>query len=82
MSTPSAQATGTLARVVAATRSLVTMTRRAGSRSTQAPAGSPMTSQGAHAAAVRAPIQNGPAPKVGDRQQGQQDARRRVARAR
>ena len=40
------------------------ITRRASSRSTQAPTGRPTTSHGSQAEAVRRPIQAGPAPNT------------------
>ena len=59
MSAPASAATGTLNMKAAATRSLAIITRRASRLSTQAPAGSPMTSHGSQAHAVRMPIQPG-----------------------
>ena len=61
VSQPTAAATGTLAKTASDTRSAVIMTRRRGSRSTQAPAGRPTISQGSHAAAVSTLIANTPA---------------------
>src|SRR5215831_15542446 len=59
--TPAQAATGTLAYSAAEITSHTIITRRAGQRSTQAPAGRPMTSQGSHAAAASTPTVNVPA---------------------
>ena len=56
--TPAQAVTGTLAYSAAEITSHTIITRRAGQRSTHAPAGSPMTSQGSHAAAVSTPTVN------------------------
>ncbi len=64
VSRPSAHASGTDPMAAAAPRSAAIMTRRASLRSTQAPAGRPMSSQGSQAAAVSRPIQPGPASKT------------------
>src|SRR5215469_3376435 len=58
VSTPAQAATGTLAYSAAEITSHTIITRRAGQRSTHAPAGSPMTSQGSHAAAASTPTAN------------------------
>ena len=56
--TPAHAATGTLAYSAAEITSQPIITRRAGSRSTHAPAGRPMISHGSHAAAVSPPTTN------------------------
>src|SRR5690349_15266235 len=52
VSTPNQAATGTLAYTTTETTSLASMTGRGGSRSTHAPAGMPMTTQGSQTIAV------------------------------
>ncbi|HTS99429.1 MAG TPA: hypothetical protein VMI33_22695 [Streptosporangiaceae bacterium] len=61
VSRPAHAASGTLAYSTAETTSHQIITCRAGQRSTHAPAGSPMTSQGSHAAAASTPTASGPA---------------------
>src|SRR6516164_4241609 len=58
VSTPAHAAIGTLAYSAAEITSHTIITRRAGQRSTHAPAGNPMTSQGSHAAAASTPTAN------------------------
>ena len=71
--TPAQAATGTLAYSTAEITSHAIITRRAGQRSTHAPAGRPMTSQGSHAAAVSTPTANVLACSTDDRDQRHAD---------